>query len=138
MSTKLTKSEEPRERRSDSSSRTLFARAILQAARVKMAAKNSFQKECVAAISPTPDALIDAVLSEELIFCRSIYSIIDMGCGDGRWLVRCAAKFSGCICVGIDIDPDRIETSSKMVQLAGFGSRIELVQGILATRSHFL
>ena len=33
--------------------------------------------------------------------------VIDLGCGDGRWLNAFAKKLD-CLCIGVDIDSDRL------------------------------
>jgi len=52
--------------------------------------------------------------------------IIDLGCGDGRWLIRAAQKW-GLLCKGYELDPMQLELANSNVASAGLGHLIELV-----------
>jgi SAM-dependent methyltransferase len=55
---------------------------------------------------PTENTVVDAML--KLAGVKSTDTVYDLGCGDGRIVVR-AAKFHGAHGVGIDINPERIQ-----------------------------
>jgi len=54
---------------------------------------------------PTPEQVVDAMLKLANVHAGDV--VYDMGCGDGRMVVR-AAKQYGVRGVGIDINPERI------------------------------
>lgn len=67
----------------------------------------------MAPISPSPPVLIEAALERvgtatsasgdgPLVFPGA--TIVDLGCGDGRWLLAAAKRFPGVRCVGYDLD----------------------------------
>ena len=41
--------------------------------------------------------------------------MIELGCGDGRWIIALAKKFR-CECVGIEIDEDRLDLARQMLE----------------------
>ena len=51
-----------------------------------------------------------------------------MGCGDGRFLVRCAEK-TGAKCVGIEIDADRAQEARDHAARAGVGHLVSVRVG---------
>jgi|AntAceMinimDraft_5_1070358.scaffolds.fasta_scaffold111432_1 SAM-dependent methyltransferase len=67
----------------------------------------------MAPISPSPPALVQAALErlgtaasssgDTPLVCAGAI-IIDLGCGDGRWLLAAARRFPGVRCVGYDLD----------------------------------
>ncbi|MGJ3248599.1 MAG: SAM-dependent methyltransferase [Elainellaceae cyanobacterium] len=71
---------------------------------------------------PTPLAAIDAMLALANVTDHDI--LYDLGCGDGRILIR-AAQQSGIRGVGIDIDPQRVREAEDQAQQAGVGDRLE-------------
>jgi precorrin-6B methylase 2 len=71
---------------------------------------------------PTSEAVVGAML--KLANVRRGDVVYDLGCGDGR-IVITAAKRYGVRGVGIDIDPERIETSRRNAAAAGVGRRVE-------------
>jgi SAM-dependent methyltransferase len=54
---------------------------------------------------PTPMGVVDAMLS--LASVRKSDTLIDLGCGDGRIVIRAAERF-GCRGIGVDLDPVRV------------------------------
>lgn len=58
-----------------------------------------------APISPTPNLIIETFLPHLNLDSKSL--LIDLGCGDGRWLIA-AAKITSCKCLGIDVDKERL------------------------------
>ena len=70
---------------------------------------------------PTPDAVVEAMLN--LANVQKTDLVYDLGCGDGRTVVRAADQF-GARAVGIDIDPKRIEESWENARRAGVSDRV--------------
>jgi len=70
---------------------------------------------------PTPDAVVEAML--KLANVRKTDVVYDLGCGDGRTVIRAADQF-GARAVGIDIDPARIEESRENARKAGVADRV--------------
>lgn len=65
---------------------------------------------------PTPPHVVAVLLQlAELAPTDVVY---DLGCGDGRILIAAAQQY-GVRGVGIDIDPDRIQTATQQAVLAG-------------------
>ena len=54
--------------------------------------------------------------------------VYDLGCGDGRWLIRAAEKF-GCRCVGVDIEEDRLKIGRSKAARAGVTHLVNLKKG---------
>ncbi len=54
---------------------------------------------------PTPMPVVDAML--DLAKVTSSDVLYDLGCGDGRIVVRAASRF-GCRGVGVDLNPERV------------------------------
>ena len=76
-----------------------------------------------APISPTPDSIIDLVLPKLDLGGKSL--LVDLGCGDGRWIIR-AAKQSGCRCIGCDLDNERLALAQTRVESHGLSDRVEV------------
>ncbi len=62
---------------------------------------------------PTPEYIVDKML--ELAKVKKGDIVYDLGCGDGRIVVRAAKKY-GAKGVGIDLNPERIEESLENVK----------------------
>lgn len=54
---------------------------------------------------PTPMPVVDAML--DMARVKTEDALYDLGCGDGRIVVRAASRF-GCTGVGVDLNPDRV------------------------------
>lgn len=54
---------------------------------------------------PTPIAVVDAML--DLAKVAREDTVYDLGCGDGRIVIRAASRF-GCRGVGVDLNPERV------------------------------
>jgi len=70
---------------------------------------------------PTPSEVVDEMLS--LAKLERGERLIDLGSGDGRIVIRAAKR--GARAVGIEIDPELIETSRVNAKEAGLGERAE-------------
>ncbi|MEO8187833.1 MAG: class I SAM-dependent methyltransferase [Burkholderiaceae bacterium] len=55
---------------------------------------------------PTPLPVVDAML--DLAKVKKSDVVYDLGCGDGRIVVRAATRF-GCRGVGVELDPERVK-----------------------------
>ncbi len=74
---------------------------------------------------PTPTDAIDALLDLAQVGPEDV--LYDLGCGDGRVLIRAAQRW-GTRGVGIDIDPERLAQTRLALQAAGVESLITLHQ----------
>lgn len=77
---------------------------------------------------PTPDDAVEAML--ELADVGPDDTLYDLGCGDGRLLIRAAQRW-GTRGVGIDVDPQRIVQAQAAAQQAGVADLVTLQQGNL-------
>lgn len=59
---------------------------------------------------PTPMAVVDAML--DLAKVTQSDTVYDLGCGDGRIVVRAATRF-GCRGVGVDLNPQRVKEAKQ-------------------------
>ena len=72
---------------------------------------------------PTPMPVVDAMLDMARVVKND--TLYDLGCGDGRIVVRAATRF-GCRGVGVDLNPERVmearanAASSKVTGLTRF------------------
>lgn len=78
----------------------------------------------------TPDEIVDRML--ELADPRESEVLYDLGCGDGRIVVRAAEKF-GCRAVGFDIDPERVNEARDNARRRGVADRVSIVEQDLFT-----
>mmetsp|Transcript_11004 Transcript_11004/g.17966 ORF Transcript_11004/g.17966 Transcript_11004/m.17966 type:complete len:130 (-) Transcript_11004:397-786(-) len=85
---------------------SIFAGLLKKAREEKL----SWDKNKLAPISPCPNDLIDTVLQNVNLSQES--TLIDLGCGDGRWLCHAAQRY-GCHCWGVDIDPERLSLAKQ-------------------------
>ncbi len=74
---------------------------------------------------PTPADVVDALLDLAQVGPQDV--LYDLGCGDGRLLIRAAQRW-GTRSVGIDIDPDRIAQTQAIVTQQGLDRLIQLRQ----------
>ena len=77
----------------------------------------------IAPISPTPHDII-VLFIPSLNLCADSF-LIDLGCGDGRWLIT-AATLTECKCLGIDIDDQRLCLAKQSIEKEGLSHRIEI------------
>ena len=93
---------------------------------------NGGKVDIIAPISATPMSVVNAGL-EKLLKPTNTDVLIDLGCGDGRWLIAAAKKY-GCRCIGIDIEEERLAIGRKQVIEMGVTDLVELNNGdIFAT-----
>jgi SAM-dependent methyltransferase len=73
----------------------------------------------------TPEDVVDKML--ELAEPKPDDLVYDLGCGDGRIVVRAAEKY-GCRAVGFDIDPERVEEARENAREHGVEERVTIVE----------
>jgi len=86
-------------------------------------------KGLVAAISPTPEAFVDQILDELDINIPTGGIIVDMGMGDGRWLLSAVSRFGksrGLSAVGVELDKERIARARTL--MAERGLQFEVIE----------
>lgn len=59
---------------------------------------------------PTPMHVVDAMLDMARVRTQDV--VYDLGCGDGRIVVRAATRF-GCRGVGVDLNPERVREARE-------------------------
>ena len=74
---------------------------------------------------PTSFPILDEMLN--LAEVTSEDTVVDLGCGDGRIVIR-AAKQRGARGIGVDLDPVRIEESMKNAETAGVVGRVRFYE----------
>jgi SAM-dependent methyltransferase len=84
--------------------------------------------EQVAPYVATPPAVVDAML--ELGGASSRDTVVDLGSGDGRILIRAAERY-GARGVGIDIDPVLVSAANAAAAQAGVQNRVRFFAGDL-------
>jgi ubiquinone/menaquinone biosynthesis C-methylase UbiE len=75
---------------------------------------------------PTPDEVIEKML--ELADVKENDVLYDLGCGDGRILIK-AAKERKVKCVGIEIKKELVDEAQKRVAREGLERLIKIVHG---------
>jgi len=75
---------------------------------------------------PTPDEVIEKML--ELADVKENDVLYDLGCGDGRVLIK-AAKERKVKCVGIEIKKELVDEAQKRVAREGLERLIKIVHG---------
>ncbi|WP_306224797.1 class I SAM-dependent methyltransferase [Bosea beijingensis] len=55
-------------------------------------------------------------------------SVLEIGCGTGRNLIRIARRYPDCACYGLDVSSAMLETAQGSVAKAGLEQRIRLAQ----------
>jgi len=76
---------------------------------------------------PTPEEVVDAMMKLGGVGPDDV--VYDLGCGDGRFVIRAVEKFKAKRGVGIDIDPERVKESRENVKLHKLEDRVEIRQG---------
>jgi SAM-dependent methyltransferase len=74
---------------------------------------------------PTPSALVETLLDVAEVGPDDV--VADIGCGDGRVLVRAADR--GCRSIGVERDPELVAEARRRASDAGVGDRVEVVTG---------
>jgi uncharacterized protein (TIGR03000 family) len=76
---------------------------------------------------PTPEEIVDAMLKLADVGKDDV--VYDLGCGDGRIVIRAVEKFGAKRGVGVDLDPQRIKESRANARAAKVENRVEFRQG---------
>ena len=74
--------------------------------------KNCQQETILAPISPSHIDVIETILPKLGLTSDSL--LVDLGCGDGRWMIAAANKYR-CKCIGYDIDEERLDSASRAI-----------------------
>ena len=82
---------------------------------------NRQQEIILAPISPSHIDLIETVLPKLGLTSDSL--LVDLGCGDGRWMVAAAERYR-CKCIGYDIDEKRLDIASKEISERDLDDRV--------------
>lgn len=103
--------------------RTLLARRILllaSAGAAALAVAGRAQAQYVP-YTPTPPAMVDRMLALAKVTDSDF--VIDLGCGDGRILVRAAQRY-GARGLGVDIDEQRLVEANALARKAGVTDKV--------------
>lgn len=73
----------------------------------------------------TPDEIVEEMLA--MAAPREGETLYDLGCGDGRIVVRAAEEY-GCHSVGFDIDPERISEARENALRHGVQDRVTVIE----------
>jgi SAM-dependent methyltransferase len=87
------------------------------------ASANRFKGKNVSGWSPTPVSVVTEAL--RLAEVGSGDLLFDLGCGDGRVVVR-AAKMAGARAIGVDIDRSLLRNTRQRIARAGVGDRVRI------------
>lgn len=109
-------------------------RALVLAAAKQRAAEALRLKDdtpLFAPYSPSPHAMIDALwdyLAHENVTIAPQDLIVDLGCGDARWLVSGVQRF-GCSALGIELDEAVVAKAMRNVEQQQLQHKVRVVQG---------
>ena len=81
------------------------------------------ESKLAAPISPTPNLIIEKLLPH--LKLDSSQLMVDLGCGDGRWLFA-ASQITQCRSFGIDIDDNRLRLANEMISDHNLVDKIEV------------
>jgi SAM-dependent methyltransferase len=93
--------------------------------------ENEKKSSLFAPYSPSPTKMIEASwqrLRQENMIIDPTELIVDLGCGDGRWLISGAKEFQ-CNALGIEIDAKLVEKAIQNVQEEQMLEKIQVIQG---------
>jgi predicted RNA methylase len=93
-------------------------------------ATSQSQREPDVIYVPTPDAVVDAMLSAAQVKATDI--VYDLGSGDGRIVITAAKKY-GARGVGIELDPGLVQKARENAAAAGVSGRVRFVTQDLFT-----
>ena len=75
----------------------------------------------------TPMEVVDQAI--DLLEIGASDTVVDIGAGDGRFMVRCAERTETSKIIGVEIDEERGAEAATKIADAGFTERCELVIG---------
>jgi SAM-dependent methyltransferase len=88
--------------------------------------QKEFDAHLAAPISPTPHVIIHRLLPHLRLDSSSF--LVDLGCGDGRWLIA-ASKLTQCRSFGIDLDDDRLKLANQSISEHDLDDKIVVQRG---------
>ncbi|CAH0519795.1 unnamed protein product [Peronospora belbahrii] len=92
---------------------------------------NVCNQELLAPFSPSPIAVIDAVWTKLEAAQAALSSddlLMDLGCGDGRWLISAVKRF-GCNAMGVELNDKLVKKAQEQVQMENLQAQIQVVLG---------
>ncbi|KAL3671095.1 hypothetical protein V7S43_004277 [Phytophthora oleae] len=109
---------------------------VLEAAKARANAALTLEsdecnKELFAPFSPSPTAVIDAVwrkIEENHVALTPQDLLVDLGCGDGRWLISGVQKFN-CKALGVELDDSLVLRATQEVQKQNLQDKIQVELG---------
>ena len=76
---------------------------------------------------PTPDDVVDAMCRLAKVGKDDV--VYDLGCGDGRMVIRAIKNHGAKRGVGVDLDPERVKDSVENAKKHGVEDKVEFRQG---------
>jgi SAM-dependent methyltransferase len=104
----------------------VFAVTLLTAGSGHAVAQRFTNPDILAPEFPTPDAVVDQMLTMAQVQPGEL--VYDLGCGDGRIVIAAAHKFKA-RAVGIEIRRDIYDVTQAKVKALGLGDQVQIVNG---------
>jgi SAM-dependent methyltransferase len=76
--------------------------------------------------APVSDSRVDDLLGRTIR--RPDAHVLDLGCGEGAWLLRALQAYPGITAVGVDISKERFDHTLESAARLGIADRLELIQ----------
>ncbi|MCI0381360.1 MAG: TIGR03000 domain-containing protein [Gemmataceae bacterium] len=76
---------------------------------------------------PTPDEVVDAMCKIGKVGKNDV--VYDLGCGDGRMVIRAVKYFDAKQGIGVDIDPKLVKESKENAEAAKVADKVEFREG---------
>ncbi|MCC6421379.1 MAG: methyltransferase domain-containing protein [Gemmataceae bacterium] len=90
-------------------------------------ANKEFKDDIVVRYVPTPDDIVGEMCKLGKVTRKDI--VYDLGCGDGRMVIKAVKDFGARRGVGVDIDPERVKESKENAVKAGVQDKVEFRKG---------
>jgi SAM-dependent methyltransferase len=104
----------------------VLAVTLLTAGSGQAVAQRFTNPDILAPEYPTPDAVVDQMLTMAQVQPGEL--VYDLGCGDGRIVIAAAHKFKA-RAVGIEIRRDIYDVTQAKVKALGLGDQVQIVNG---------